>query len=52
MNGESEPRLILTSLLTVKKIVDIVTGQELLIASLSHMIKIIILNAETEFRPW
>ena len=51
MNGESELCLILTSLLTVKKIVAIGIGQELLLESLSHMIKIIILNAETEFRP-
>ena len=47
MNGKSELCLILTSLLTVKKIVAIGAGQGLLLASLSHMIKIIIMNAET-----
>ena len=51
MNGESELCLILTSLLTVKKIVAIGAGQGLLLASLSHMMKIIIMNAETEFCP-
>ena len=52
MNGDSEPRLILTSLPTPKKIVATSAGQGLLPANLHHMIKVVILSTETEFRPW
>ena len=51
MNSDSEPRLILTSLPTLKKIVAISAGQGLLPANLHHMMKVVILIAETEFRP-
>ena len=52
MNSDSEPRLILTSLPTLKKIVAISAGQGLLPANLHHMMKVVILSAKTEFRPW
>ena len=51
MNSDSEPRLILTSLPTLKKIVAISAGQGLLPANLHHMMKVVILIAKTEFRP-
>jgi len=51
MNGESEPHLILTSLLMVKRIVAIGVNQGLLLTSLSHMMRIIITSVETEIHP-
>ena len=51
MNDDSEPRLILASLPKPKKIVATSAGQGLLPANLHHMMKVVILIAETEFRP-
>ena len=51
MSDENEFHPILTSLPMVKRMAAIDTGQGLLTASLSHMIRIIIIGAETEIRP-
>ena len=52
MNGKIELHPILTFLLMVKRMVAIGTDQGLLLASLSHMMKIIIMSAEIEIHPW
>ena len=46
MNGESELPLILTSLLTMKRMVVIDADQELLIISLSRMLRTTTMSAE------
>ena len=51
MSDENEFHPILTSLLMVKMMAAIDAGQRLLLASLSHMIRIIIIGVETEIRP-
>ena len=52
MSDENELYPILTSLPMVKRMATIDVGQGLLPASLFHMIRIIIIDAETEIRPW
>ena len=52
MSNENELHPILTSLLMVKRMAAINTGQGLLLVSLSHMMRIIIIGAETKIRPW
>ena len=52
MNGESELHPILTSLPMVKRMAAIGADQGLLLVSLSHMMRTIIMNAETEIHPW
>ena len=47
-NGESELPLILTSLLTMKRMVVIDADQELLLVSFSHMLRTTTISAETE----
>ena len=51
MNGESKLHPILTSLLMVKRMVAIGADQELLLASLSYMMRTIIMSVETEICP-
>ena len=51
MNDESELHPILTYLLMVKRMAAIGTDQGLLLASLSHMMRTIIMSAETEIHP-
>ena len=51
MSDENEFHPILTSLPMVKGTVAIDAGQGLLPASLSHMIRIIIIGAKTEIHP-
>ena len=48
MNSEGELLPVLTSLLMAKRMVTIGANQELLLASLSYMMKTIIISAETE----
>ena len=52
MNGESELHPILTSLLRVRRMVAIGADRELPLISLSHMMRTIIMNVETEIHPW
>ena len=52
MNGESELHPILTFLPMVKRMAAIGADQGLLLVSLSHMMRTIIMNAETEIHPW
>ena len=47
MNGEGEPPPILTSLLTMRRMVVIDSDQGLLLVSLSRMIRTITMSAET-----
>ena len=48
MSDENELYPILTSLPMVKRMAAIDTGQGLLLVSLSHMMRIIIIDTETE----
>ena len=48
MNNEGELLPVLTSLLMAKRMVTIGANQELLLASLSYIMKTIIISAETE----
>ena len=52
MSDENEFHPILTSLPMVKRMVAVNAGQGILLASLSHMIRIIIIGAEIVIRPW
>ena len=51
MSDENELYPILTFLPMVKRMAAIDTGQGLLLVSLSRMMRIIIIDAETEIRP-
>ena len=52
MNGKSELHPILTSFLMVRKVATIGANRGLPLASLSHMMRTIIMNIETEIHPW
>ena len=52
MSGESELHLILTFLPIVKRMVAIGVDQGLLLASLSHMMRTIIMSVETKIHSW
>ena len=52
MNNESKLHPILTSLLIVRRMAAIGADRGLPLTSLSHMMRTIIMNVETEIHPW